>query len=150
MFNKELNAGSNKIIWQIVAVDLHNWWHNQQITTCLENILKLICCIDDGGHAISVIRCNTILLLKIKIPIFFYRKLNEATTHHWVGLNTSALFASSWSDYFQIKLFNVYVCKLKEGITSLRITLSPACNAILPFNTLRNNCISSGWAKLPI
>ena len=31
----------------------------------------------------------------------------------------------------------------------LKMTLSPACRAMLPLRTLRNSWISSGWAKLP-
>ena len=57
MFDEELNAGSDKIIGQIVAVYLHNRWHDEQVATGVKYVLELMCGINNCSHAVSILKC---------------------------------------------------------------------------------------------
>ena len=41
------------MVGQVVAVDLHNRGHYEQVATGVEYVLELMGCVDDGGHAVA-------------------------------------------------------------------------------------------------
>ena len=53
LFDQELNAGCDQVVGHVVAVDLDQGRHNQQVSTRVKNVPELMGGIDDCGHAIS-------------------------------------------------------------------------------------------------
>ena len=53
LFDEELDAGGDQVVGHVVAVDLDQRGHDQQVTTRVEDVPELMGGIDDCGHAIS-------------------------------------------------------------------------------------------------
>ena len=53
LFDQELDAGSDQIVWHVVAVDLDQRGHDQQVAAGIENVSELMGGIYYRGHAVS-------------------------------------------------------------------------------------------------
>ena len=53
LLDQVLDAGGDQVVGQVVAVNLHDGGHDQQVAAGVEDVLELVGGVDDGGHAVS-------------------------------------------------------------------------------------------------
>ena len=53
LLDQVLYAGGDQVVGQVVAVDLDDGGHDEQVAAGVEDVLELMGGVDDGGHAVS-------------------------------------------------------------------------------------------------
>ena len=53
LLDQVLYAGGDQVVGQVVAVDLDDGGHDEQVAAGVEDVLELVGGVDDGGHAVS-------------------------------------------------------------------------------------------------